>query len=208
MKPPKSIALLEEFGRIRLSKSFFMRDFLYSDISNLSGIPNIPDDPDLAVMAGTKLCSELLEPLQEQFGRLAIRSAYRSCSVNQYGNENGFNCARNEANYADHIWDRRDAKGRFGATACIVIPWLADEVENGREWQAMAWWIHDHLPYSSLYFFNRLAAFNIQWREQPERRVDSYAPPKGILTRIGMANWEGRHDEEYSWFPKPAILRG
>ena len=78
MRKPQSINALEELGRIRLSKSFFMRDFLYSEISNFYKIPNIPDDPDLAIKAGTKLCEELLEPLQETFGRIEIRSAYRS----------------------------------------------------------------------------------------------------------------------------------
>ena len=38
----------------------------------------------------------------------------------------------------------------------------------------MAWWIHDHLPYASLYFFAKLGAFNIGWHEAPERRIDSY----------------------------------
>jgi len=36
-----------------------MRDFLYSEISNLHGIPNIPDDPDLAIEVGKHLCEEL-----------------------------------------------------------------------------------------------------------------------------------------------------
>lgn len=85
MKKPKSVAMLEELGRVRLSRNFFMRDFLYSEIANLHGIPNIPDDPDLAVEAGARLCQELLEPLNATFGRIAIRSAYRSCAVNGFG---------------------------------------------------------------------------------------------------------------------------
>lgn len=91
-----------------------MRDFLFSDIAAIRRLSNVPDDPDLAIAAGSRLGEELLEPLQDQFGRLVIRSAYRSCAVNQFGNEKGLGCARNEANYADHIWDRRDAKGRVG----------------------------------------------------------------------------------------------
>jgi len=112
---------LEEFSRIRLSGSFFMRDFLYSDISNLHGIPNLPADPNLAIAAGRRLCEELLEPLQATFGRLAIRSAYRSCAVNAFGNAHHNNCASNERNYGRHIWDRRDARGSMGAMACIVV---------------------------------------------------------------------------------------
>lgn len=123
MKRPNTVKSLEEFGRIRLSKSFFMRDFLYSEISQIEGIPNIPDDPELAIMAGENLCQKVLEPLQERLGRISIRSAYRSCAVNSKGaeNKNQYSCSRNEANYAGHIWDKRDANGQMGATACIIV---------------------------------------------------------------------------------------
>ncbi len=57
-KKPGSVKALEELGRVRLSENFFMRDFLYSEIANLYGLPNVPDDPDLAIEAGTALCAE------------------------------------------------------------------------------------------------------------------------------------------------------
>src|SRR5215469_1053002 len=138
MHTPRTVRGLEEFTRVRLSPSFFMRDFLYSDISNLHGIPNLPADPDLAIAAGRRLCEELLEPLQAVFGRLAIRSAYRSAPVNAFGNAHHNNCASNERNDARHIWDRRDARGSMGAMACIVIPWFADRSLEGTPWQAIA----------------------------------------------------------------------
>jgi len=40
---PGSVRSLEEFGRARLSASFFMRDFLHSEIADFHGIPNFPD---------------------------------------------------------------------------------------------------------------------------------------------------------------------
>ena len=89
MRSPKSVAALEDLGRVRLSPTFFMRDFLYSEIGNFHGIPNIPEDPDLAIAAGTRLCEELLEPLNATFGRIAIRSAYRSPTLNAFGNSKG-----------------------------------------------------------------------------------------------------------------------
>lgn len=199
--PMKTMSALEECGRTRLSANFYMRDFLYSEISNFYAIPNIPADPTLAIEAGTRLCEELLEPLNAAFGRIAIRSAYRSPAVNAFGNEHKLNCARNEANYAAHIWDVRDEAERMGASASIVIPWFADRYAAGADWRAMAWWIHDHLPYSKLHFFPKLAAFNIQWREQPERRIDSYIEPKGCLTKPGMANQDEDHSSWYIGFP-------
>jgi len=201
MKPPKSVSKLEDLGRVRLSPSFFMRDFLYSEIANLHGMSNIPEDPDLAIAAGTRLCEELLEPLNATFGRIAIRSAYRSASVNGFGNANGYPCASNEANYASHIWDRRDTAGRMGATACIVIPWFADRYESDQDWRPMAWWVHDHLPYSRMEFYPTRAAFNLTWREEPERRIDSYASPRGCLTKPGMDNHAGDHSACYPGFP-------
>ncbi|SCK11717.1 hypothetical protein [Vogesella sp. LIG4] len=179
MRRPESVKALETLGRTRLSPSFFMREFLYSEIANLHGLSNIPDDPDLAIEVGRKLCEELLEPLNATFGRVAIRSSYRSCLVNQFGNENKLGCARNEANYAGHIWDKRDAEGLTGAMACIVLPWFTDRYQQGTDWRALAYWIHDHLPYSSLEFFpsDGLCAFNIGWHEKPKKIIHNYIPP-------------------------------
>ena len=123
-----SLQQLTELGRVRLSRSFFMRDMLHSEIAQVHGLLNAPDDPELAIRAGTRLCEELLEPLQERWGRLAIRSAYRSREVNALGNalqkagKAGYNCASNEKNAAHHIWDMLDKDGHMGATACVVVP--------------------------------------------------------------------------------------
>jgi hypothetical protein len=197
LRKPKSVSGLENLGRVRLSESFFLRDFLYSETAQIYGMPNIPDDPDLAIEVGKHLCEELLEPLQRQFGRIAIRSSYRSCEVNQLGNDKGHNCASNEANYAGHIWDRRDVNGHMGATACVVIPAFADHVAAGGDWQSMAWWIHDHLPYSGLQFFPKLTAFNITWHESPARRIYSYISPKGWLTKPEVDYPVGNHGSHY-----------
>lgn len=198
MRKPRTVRSAEALGRVRLSRSFFMRDFLYSEIANVHGFSNLPDDPDLAIEAGRRLCEDLLEPLQATFGRLAIRSGYRSPDVNGFGNARGFSCASNEADRARHIWDQRDKAGCLGAMTSLAVPWLVDQ---GAPWTAMAWWIHDHLPYSELQFFPKLAAFNIGWRETPRRRITSFVAPRGLLTRPGMANHEGDHSHAYPGFP-------
>lgn len=203
MRKPQSVKSLETFGRVRLSKSFYMRDFLYSEISNFYGTQNIPDYPDTAIEACSNLCRELLEPLNETFGRISIFSGYRSPSVNQTGNDNKLNCASNESNYAGHIFDYKDLDGGIGATVSVVIPWFADQYENGQSWQDLAWWIHDNLPHCGLYFFPSLAAFNITWHEtKKEKTIHSYITPKGCLTKDGMDNYEGDHSEYYGYFPK------
>lgn len=197
MRKPGSVESLETLGRVRLSDSFFMRDFLYSEIANFYGIPNIPDDPDLAIEVGRNLCNEILEPLQERFGRISIRSAYRSCDVNQKG-VGRHNCASNEANYADHIWDRLDGEGHKGATACVVVNSYIHYYERTGDWQALAWWIHDNLEADTT-FYPKLAAFNVSWFEGDRRGIYSYIPPnKGYLTRPTQADWDGSHEDLYS----------
>jgi hypothetical protein len=194
------MAGLEDFGRTRLSPNFFMRDFMYSEIADFHGVPNLPDDADHAVTVGRRLCEELLEPLQATFGRLALRSGFRSAQVTGFGNQRRL-CASVNFNAGYHVWDRRDAEGCLGAAACVVVPWFADAYANGADWRALAWWIHDHLPYSHLQFFPKLAAFNIQWRERPVRRIDSFIAPRGCLTKPGAENHHGSHAERYEAFP-------
>lgn len=198
----KRVRYLESIGRTRLSPNFFLRDFLHSEIAAAFGIVNQPDDLDLASEAGTNLCQELLEPLHATFGKVCIRSGYRSRQLNALGHRLRLGCASNDYNYAGHIWDARDAEGRMGATATIVIPWFVDYLDNGGDWRAMAWWVHDHLPYSYMCFYPRLGAFNLQWREQPERKIMSWRQPKGILFRQGMEDLFSDLHRDHSSFPK------
>jgi len=199
MRKPQSVKALEKLGMVRLSRSFYMRDFLYSETANLHQMQNIPDNPDLAIEVGKKLCEELLEPLNATFGRVAVRSSYRSSELNEFCNVNGYSCAKNEANYAGHIWDRVDAEGFKGATACVALPWFTDLYEGGRDWRSLAYWIHDHLPYSELQFFPDLCAFNISWHEKPKKSIHSYIKPAGYLLHGAQSN--SGFSEMYADFP-------
>jgi hypothetical protein len=66
VKKPATVEALDKLGRVRLSKHFFMRDMLMSEIAQMHGLLNAPDDPDLAIEVGTRLCEDLLEPIQER----------------------------------------------------------------------------------------------------------------------------------------------
>ncbi|MDN5787928.1 hypothetical protein, partial [Pseudorhodobacter sp.] len=198
-----SLAALEKLGRTRLSQHFYARDFLYSEIGNFHAIPNLPDDRALFVAAGQAFCQDLLDPLVETFGPIAVRSAYRSPSVNGFGNQHDLKCARNEANYAGHIWDRRDEAGRMGACVSVVVPWFADQYNVGRDWRDLAWWVHDHLPYHEMWFFPVNAAFNLTWREAPMRSISSYIAPRGKLLSADGEPGEGlaKRRARYADFP-------
>ncbi len=200
MRRPASMRGLEALGRVRLSRHFWMRDFLHSEIANFHGLQNIPDDPDLAIERGRALCEILLDPLEDTFGRIFVRSGYRSAALNRFGNENGLNCARNDNPMECHIWDLPQVPV---AGASIVIPWFADRHAAGRDWRDLAWWLHDHLDYSEIFFFPKLCAFNLVWRPEPRRRIDSYLAPKGTLLRAGASPPEPRvrRKARYSDFP-------
>ena len=225
VEPNKTVLrALDAFGRQRLSKHYFMRDFLYSEVAEVHGIANVPDDAELAIRSGRALCRNLLEPLRRVFGHVTIRSAFRSVNVNGYCNCHDMSCSSNEASRANHIWDHKDEDGLMGATACIVIPAFIDWVDEnpGRDWRTLAWFIHDHLPYSEMVFFNRDGTVNltwrgvpddaaqegdvrqfdgssdsIVWRSKPKRRVLGHVLPKGLLIKDGKPGKNGRRSEHY-----------
>lgn len=191
---------LEDLGRVRLSRYFFFRDFLHSEIGSLYGIANIPEHPDLAIERGRALCETLLDPLEETFGRLHLRSGYRAPELNGFGNANKLNCARNDNPMEGHIWDIPD---RPVACVSVAIPWFADRYAQGRDWRDLAWWLHDHLDYSEIWFFPKLCAFNLTWRPEPWRRIDSYIAPRGVLLRRGDTPSEtaAQRSQRYVDFP-------
>ena len=201
MRKPQSMWSLETFGRLRLSRYFYMREFLYSEIGNFHAIPNIPLNPDLAVERGRKFCETLLDPLEETFGRVAVRSGYRSAELNRFGNDNKLNCARNDYPQECHIWDIPEVPV---AGASVVIPWFTDQYEAGRDWRDLAWWLHEHVDYSELWFFPKLCAFNISWRPDPWKSISSYIAPRGSLLRRGekpIETGSARH-HRFADFPK------
>ena len=211
MRKLQTVKALEELGRVQLSKSFFMREFLYSEISQIEGIPNIPDDPDLAIAAGKNLCENVLEPIQDALGRISVRSAFRASAVNAKGaeNKNQYSCSSNEVNHAGHIWDVRDKDGYMGATACVIVTSFIPYYEQTQDWTALAWWIHDHVDaYGEITFFQKYAAFNITWNENPARPKMIYSYVKnphtekssGYLTKTGMENFSGSHEPLYQDF--------
>lgn len=154
-----------------------MRDFLCSEISQIENIPNIPHYPEIAIKTGSMLCQKVLEPLQEAFGRISVRSGYRCPEVNAKGaeNKNQYRCASNERNYARHIWDYPDKHGNYGATACVVVNSYLPYYEATKDWKQLALWIENNIfEYSEICFYPKLCAFNISWNEQSKMTKKSY----------------------------------
>jgi hypothetical protein len=215
MRKPETVAELTELGRVRLSEHFFMREMLYSEVANLYGLPNIPDDPDRAIAAGEQLCRLILEPLRRAFGHVGVRSAYRSPTVNDFchqrykqGDRACF-CSDNGYNRARHIWDQPDDQGFAGATASVVLHAYLEHYEKTGDWQSLGWWMRDHLAdYDEVGFMPWLCAFNIRWYAGPSKRAIRYSDgtTRILLTEDGMANFAGDHRAQYAAALAP-ILR-
>jgi len=206
MEKPDSVAALTDLGRVRLSERFFMREMLYSEVANFYGKPNFPEDPDLAIAAGEKLCQLVLEPLRRGFGHITVRSAYRSPSLNHFCNERYKDgdtacfCGTNEYNRARHIWDLRDADGFMGATASVVIPAYLDHFQRTGDCMPLAWWIRDNVEdYAELAFYPWQCAFNIRWYEGPSEKPITRWTTEGTeaLARRDMPNFAGDHRALY-----------
>ena len=209
MRKPASMKRLEELGRVRLSPNFFMREMLYSEIADFHGIPNTPDDPDLAIAAGTRLCEELLEPLHTTFGQVSIRSAFRSVAVNEYGHE------RRDKGYKLRCDCLEPCAPRVGSARCgrvrggdrlhrdpLVHPALRRRYFRGRPWPGGYMTICRIPTWCS----SRNTLLSISGgTKKPLRRIESFAPPKGCLTKPGMPNHSGDHSSEYPGFPKPRL---
>ncbi|MFN3226070.1 MAG: hypothetical protein ACE360_07470 [Hyphomicrobiales bacterium] len=156
---------LDRLGRVRLSRHFVMRQFLYSEIAAAHGLINLPNDETRTIHAGTKLCERILEPIVALFGPIIIRSGFRSAALNAFGHQNGLSCASNERNYGRHIWDHVDSKGRVGASACIIIPAFNAGATELTSREELASFLKDRTPCDHITFFRRNNAFNIGWKE-------------------------------------------
>jgi hypothetical protein len=94
------------------------------------------------------------------------------------------------------------------SAACIVVTSFIPYYERTQDWTALAWWIRDRIDaYSEITFFPKYAAFNITWSENPNvsKAISSYVKnphtgKSGYLTKKGMDNYSGSHEQFYQAF--------
>jgi hypothetical protein len=116
----------EELSRIRLSKNFILRDFLFSTECAARGFTNYPEDVDAVVQAGKLLCDKVLEPVLEKWGRFWITFGYMS----REGIEDGWSVDEREANphgSSPHQWDRKTWGDEVYARVDILPICIVDE---------------------------------------------------------------------------------
>lgn len=119
-------ARYDQLARIRLSKNFILRDFLFCAASAARGLSNFPEHPGAVVEAARTLCERVLEPTLEHFGRFAITYGYQSReSMDRDLAQNGrLTCPHSSS---PHHFDR----GTFGDQVYARVDILPFCVEDG-----------------------------------------------------------------------------
>ena len=186
MRKPASMKALEKLGRIRLSEHFFMREMLYSEIANFPRHPERAGrsrprhrrgtgNPALrrAARAVARHLRARLDPL-----RLPLR---RGQHLRPRAIKQGLQLRRNDLELrAPRLGPGAMPTAAWEPPPASSSPGSSRATEAGTPWQAMAWWVHDHLPYSDMAFFPTYAAFNLRWCERPAQRIESFARAQGM----------------------------
>lgn len=163
----QSSAEYDKFARIRLSKNFILRDFLYSTDSDFRGICNMPRDRELVIRSGKALCENILEPIIEQWGRFFITFGYQS----RIGIEADWSAAKRKLNPTSsnpHQWDRRT----FGNKVYARVDILPICVEDGEvSKHEFGLWCMMNLDVDLLMMWKRGCVCCITYSEFRPRRV-------------------------------------
>lgn len=156
---------LDAFSKIRLSRHFLMRDFLYSSSATVRGIANTPEDPEMTVRAGKALCERVLEPLLTRFGPLAITFGYQCRqALDCYLPASARKLGPTSSN--PHQWDR----GTFGDAIYArvdVLPYAVEDGEVSRD--EVGRWMMYELDIDLLMQWSRSNVFCITIGPKPRR---------------------------------------
>lgn len=165
VRQPKSIKALKEayegLSRIRLSKNFILRDFLFSTASSSLRVTNYPEHPELVIAAGKALCDQLLEPILQRFGRFAITFGYQS----REGAEADDPTLSPTAS-CPHVWDRKSWGDEVYARVDI-LPFCVEDGDISKE--AFARWIMHNLDVDLLMQWTRSNVFCLTISPRPRR---------------------------------------
>jgi len=151
----------EALSRVRLSKNFILRDFLFSTSSAAQGITNFPEHPELVIAAGKALCEQLLEPILRRFGRFAITFGYQSREGIEADDP-----ALSPNSSCPHNWDRK-SWGCDVYARVDILPFCVEDGEVSK--QEFAYWLMHNLDVDLLMQWTRSNVFCLTISPQPRR---------------------------------------
>lgn len=137
----RQIEDLGALGKVRLSSNFMMRDFLFSSECDAMGISNFPENPEMVIRAGRELCTRLLEPILDHFGRFSITFGYQ-CREGVEARWSKKKKLENSKSSSPHQWDR----GTFGDQVYARVDILPFCIEDGLvSKQEFGYWLMNNL---------------------------------------------------------------
>ena len=164
----------EKLARVRLSKNFILRDFLFSTESAARGFTNYPEDPDMVIRSGKALCEKILEPILARWGRVWITFAYMS----REGIEHGLSEAKRQANPRSsdpHMWDRK-SWGDGIYSRIDILPICVEDGEVSK--MEFGMWVMMNLDCDLLMQWQRSNVFCITISPKPRRVWIGWGSPK------------------------------
>jgi hypothetical protein len=159
-----SPAEYEALSRVRLSKNFILRPFLFSTEAAALGLSNYPDRPDLVIAAGRALCNKILEPVLEQFGNFAITFGHQCHQAIETGKLKSRKS--NPRSSSPHQWDRQTFGDEVYARVDILPFCVADGEVSKHEF---AHWLMHSLDVDLLMTWTRSNGFCISISPKPRR---------------------------------------
>lgn len=180
----------EKLARVRVSKNFILRDFLFSTECAARGLSNFPEDPDAVIRAAKALCEKVLEPVLAKWGQFAITFGYQSRELIDYGLSKA---KREEDPHSSnpHQWDRKSWGDKVYARIDILPYCVEDGLVTKHEF---GHWLMHNLDIDLLMQWRRSNVFCITISPRP-RRVwlgwgsSKLGEPKQEIF-IGAAYWQ------------------
>ena len=155
----------EALARVRLSKHYILRDFLFSTECAARGLSNYPEDPDMVIRAGKALCEKLLEPIRERWGHVITTFGYQSREDIEWGWSKG----RREANRhssSPHMWDRK-CWGEAIYARCDILPICVEDGEVSKH--EFGHWLMHSLDLDLCMMWRRSNVFCLTISPRPRR---------------------------------------
>lgn len=156
----------EELSLTRLSPNFILRDFMFSTEAAVCGHSNFStDNIEQVIESGKQLCSKVLEPILEHFGRFAITFGYQ----NRDTMEREFSVQdKLDKKYSStpHHWDR----GTFGDQVYARVDIMPFCVEDGQvSKEDFARWCMMNLDIDLFMMWDKACIFCITISPSPRR---------------------------------------
>jgi hypothetical protein len=165
---------LDALAKVRLSRNFILRDFLFSTEAASLGLSNYPENPELVIHSGKALCEKVLEPILDHFGQFAITFGYQ----NREGIEYRWSKQRkleNSRSSSPHNWDRLSFGDKVYARVDIW-PFCVEDGEVSK--QEFGHWLMHNLDIDLLMQWKRANIFCITISPKPRRVWLEWGNPK------------------------------